>query len=429
MTETETPTMTFAAVLDMIRAHFAAYVMTCSPGDLDILTLWAAHTHLCHETYTSPRLSLDSPVPGSGKTTVLEHMERLAFAPVQMASVSSSALLVRLLENGVRTILIDEADRSLNPKKPGIEDILAILNSGYKVGASRPVLVPDKESGWAAKEMPTFSPVVMAGNAPDLPDDTRSRCLEVLLMPAQGGDVAETDWELIDADVRKLGGILAAGADVVRDQVRATRPDVPVGCIGRMKERWLPLKRVAAAASEGWAARVDLLIQQDLEKDSAMREEGLTHRPVHITLLNHIHEVWLAGEPFMKTTDLISMLIAKHPEMWGSGSSFGKDLTVQRLGRMMTGRYRIQSSRRSDGNRERGYLRGDLVPAWRALGVASGLTGSTGPSGSNAGGSGPVREPSAFPQTKPDGLDEAVEPSAFEAAMPKVQQMNQEIES
>ena len=53
-------------------------------------------------------------------------------------------MITRVLENGPRTLLIDEADRSLNQDKPGIDDLIAVLNSGYKKGATRPVLVPIK---------------------------------------------------------------------------------------------------------------------------------------------------------------------------------------------------------------------------------------------------------------------------------------------
>lgn len=63
--------------LDEVREWFARFVCTVDESDLDLLTLWAAHTHLVVETYTTPRLILDSPVPGSGKTTVLEHLERM----------------------------------------------------------------------------------------------------------------------------------------------------------------------------------------------------------------------------------------------------------------------------------------------------------------------------------------------------------------
>ena len=111
-----------------VRAWLTRFVCTVDESDLDLLTLWAAHTHLCVKTFTTPRLVLDSPVPGSGKTTVLEHLYRLCLHPVQMASLSSPALLTRMLAAGMRTVLIDEADRSLNPDKEGVNELLAVLN-------------------------------------------------------------------------------------------------------------------------------------------------------------------------------------------------------------------------------------------------------------------------------------------------------------
>jgi hypothetical protein len=157
-------------LLEKIRDWLATYISTMTESDLDLLTLWAAHTHLVVECYTTPRLQLDSPVPESGKTTCLEHLHRLCMRSVQMASLSSPALLTRMLEAEQRTILIDEADRSLNPDKEGIADLLAVLNSGYKRGGSRPVLVPAKGGQWEGREMPTFAAVAMAGNNPNLPE-------------------------------------------------------------------------------------------------------------------------------------------------------------------------------------------------------------------------------------------------------------------
>ena len=52
--------------------------------------------------------------------------------------------------------------------------MIGIINTGYRVGATRPVLVPTKGGGWDAKEMSTFAPVAMAGNNPNLPADTAS---------------------------------------------------------------------------------------------------------------------------------------------------------------------------------------------------------------------------------------------------------------
>jgi hypothetical protein len=104
---------------------------------------------------------------------------------------------------------------------------LAVLNSGYKRGATRPVLVPVKGGAWEPKEMPTFAAVAMAGNNPSLPDDTRSRVIQVLLLPDLNGTVEESDWEMIEEDAVFLHDQLAAWADQIRAQVLVERPSCP----------------------------------------------------------------------------------------------------------------------------------------------------------------------------------------------------------
>src|SRR6478672_3200758 len=242
-------------------------------------TLWTVSTHLAEELYTTPRLFLDSTMPGSGKTTGLDHLYRLAWNPVHSATLSSPALIPRLLENGVRTILLDEVDRSLRPDKPGVADLIGILNSGYRRGATRPVLVPTKGGGWAVEEMPTFAPVAMAGNSPNLPDDTRSRSIRILLMPDLDGTVEDSDWELIEDDAAELRTGIEAFADGVRERVKGMVVDLPTGCIGRSKEKWRPLKRVAVSAGGRWPALVDQLIVRSLTEDAHERDAGLRNLP------------------------------------------------------------------------------------------------------------------------------------------------------
>lgn len=360
--------------LDDVRAWFGRYVSTVQDSDLDLLTLWAAHTHLVVETFTSPRLVLDSPVPGSGKTTTLEHLEKLCLSSVQMASLSSPAMLVRLLDAGMRTILIDEADRSLSPDKEGIGDLIAVLNSGYKRGGTRPVLIPSKEGGWAVKEMATYAPVAMAGNSPNLPEDTRSRSIRVLLMPDVDDTVEESDWEWIEEDARQLGKELAAWADSVRDHVRMTRPQLPTGIKGRAKERWAPLMRVAEAAGGRWPAVVERLALEDVEEQQLAKEEGtVTQRP-HVVLMQHLAEVWPDEAAFVPTEHIIERLVDAHPDVWGQFSSFGKTLTAQRFGRMLSQNYKIHSAR-PDARASRGYTLASLSTAFRRFGLRVGSTG------------------------------------------------------
>ena len=163
-----------AAVLDRVEAWYRRFIRVTFDHDYHLLALWTVHTHLVEECYTTPRLQLDSLVEGAGKTTVLDHLKRLGHDPIQIASLSSSALLPRLLHKGMHTILLDEVHRTLRPDTPGVGDLLAIINTGYRRGATRPVNVPVKGGGWEAVDMPTFAPVAMAGNDPNLENDTRS---------------------------------------------------------------------------------------------------------------------------------------------------------------------------------------------------------------------------------------------------------------
>ena len=353
-------------VLDRVRAWFARYVLTVQDHDVDLLTLWAAHTHLCAETFTTPRLLVDSPVHGSGKTTVLEHMSRLCLRPVQVASLSSPAMLARLLDKELRTVLLDEADRNLNPKRDGVEDLLAVINAGYKRGAMRPVLVPTRD-GWDVREMPTFAPVAIAGNSPHLPDDTRSRTIRVLLLPDLEGQVEASDWEEIEAPAADLGEALAAWADEVRETVRTARPPLPEGCIGRAKERWAPIRRVAEAAGGKWPDIADELIRRDLIEAQMDREDGMTTTPPAVTLLRNLREVWHEGEDFISSSMLVRELIAYNPAVWGPESPYGRPLTFQRLGRMLAQGFKVNSARQGDG--PRGYYRQALAPVWRRMGV------------------------------------------------------------
>lgn len=368
---TEAPRPTGADVLDTVEHWLSTYIRTAQDSDLYVLTLWAAHTHLCTETYTSPRLLLDSPAPGAGKTTTLDHLQRLCHHPVQAASLSSPSLLARLLEKGPRTILVDEADRTLSPKMDGVGELLAVLNSGYRRGASRPVLVPDKEDGgWSTREMSTFGPVAMAGNSPDLPDDTRSRCIRVLLLPDYNGDAEDSDWQFIEDDAGLIHEQIVSWADDVRDEIAILRPEYPAGLRGRNRERWAPLLKIATVAGGPWPSRCLDLIAADLDDQDADREAGLERMPRHVQLLRDIAEVWPDGEDFNPTANLIARLRSHRPDYWGEQNQYGS-LSAQGMGRMLSSHFNIKSARQS-GNRSdggRGYYQRFFLKPWQSFGV------------------------------------------------------------
>lgn len=104
-----------------------------------------------------------------------------------------------------------------------------------------------------------------------------------------------------------------------------------------------------------------------LAEDEAEREAGLKAQPPGMVLTD-LFTIWPKGETFMPTRELVDKLIMHNPHYWGTESNYGKPLTETRLGRLVTQAAKVTSVRRG-GTPPRGYLRSQLQPVWRRLGI------------------------------------------------------------
>lgn len=358
-------------LFDMFRAHIGATI-----DDLIVAVSWTLHTWVFYLLYTTPRVLVTSFLPGAGKTTLLDWIRHFAFMPVMMAAISSASMLASLAETG-HTLLVDEADRSLRKDNPLTADFLAIVNSGYKKGNSRPVQEPRKDGGWQVVNKSTFAPVIFAGNNPDLPDDTESRCIKLFLYPDD--NVEESDWEIIEesADYRNLLERIESWAnDPDTLEALKHRPELDAKVRGRAKEIWLPLARVAATMDDydhdgirfSWLDKIRELSSAFVEQAEIDRAEGIRRTTPHAALLNDVAYIWFTRWPdveFQSSADLCSALALYDPASWGASSSYGSKITPRRLAVMLkkTG---VAVGRNKD-NTKRGYHVRSFTHAWRIL--------------------------------------------------------------
>ncbi|WP_137295361.1 DUF3631 domain-containing protein [Nocardioides dongxiaopingii] len=364
--------------LDEVRAWLTRYIKTITPMDYDLLALWIAHTHLLDRLRTSPRLIVTSPFPGAGKTTCLEHIMALG-ARTTFASNALTAPAAARLAGDRRTILIDEADKTIGSGSDTQRMLLGIVNAGYKHSGTYLVTRPDESdaTGWSVAEVPVFGALAMAGISPELPEDTRSRSVVVRLLPDINDSVAESDWETIEADSEALRERLATWASGVSV---ATDETLPAGVVGRLREVWRPLKRAALAAGGDWAQRCDDLAQRHVNELILAREEGLHAERPHVALVRDVFGVWHlaeSSEGYAPTVDLLAALHSHSPATWGEQQPPGRrPLTSQRMGRMLVTNYGIHATRqRGDG--PRGYLWAEFLPVWHSIGLI-GMEGVTG---------------------------------------------------
>ncbi|MCH9276411.1 DUF3631 domain-containing protein [Bifidobacterium amazonense] len=358
-------------VLELLDEHVGA-----SLDDLVVVTLWILHTWTCNSLGTTPRLLISSIIPGAGKTTLLDWIKHLSHNAVMMAAVSSASLLAGLAEAGY-TMLVDEADRSLRKDNPLTQDFLAIVNSGYKVGNTRPVNKPTKDGGWEPSVQSTFAPVAFAGNNPDLPDDTEQRCIQLFLYPDD--TVAETDWELIEENgeyTRLLGDIERWAGDGQVLKALRNRPAMPECVKARFREIWLPLARVAQTLDDyddmrgrktSWLDTVARLAEDNVTQSRIDAAEGLRKSSPSAALLRDVAAIWSRQweeRRFVCSADMCNALALYDPEAWGIGSEYRK-ITPKRLAGLLkkTG---VHAGRNED-NTKRGYRIEALVKPWDSL--------------------------------------------------------------
>lgn len=348
-----------APLLNEVRAFIRRFCVFPSDHCLTAVTLWAAHAHMVEHFHTTPRLAALSAEPESGKTRVLEVLDLLVPAPLFTLNASPAAVF-RTLANGQITLLFDEVDAiwSKRGKDDNHEDLRALLNAGYKVGATIPRCTGPKHDVQLFK---VFCAVALAGIG-DLPDTIMSRSLIIRMRRrAPHERVEEFRTRKNAPEGHEIRDRLAAWAESAGNAAGLAWPKMPPGVTDRSAEIWEPLLAVADAAGGDWpeAARTACV---ELCKAAADRRVSLG-----IRLLGDLKTIFGDADALYTSTILERLtagtdLDADAP--WGELR--GKPLAVRGLASMLK-QYGIQSSKVREplGAAKQGYRRDDLWDAWQ----------------------------------------------------------------
>ncbi|GIH11797.1 hypothetical protein Rhe02_98640 [Rhizocola hellebori] len=239
-------------MLDAVTGWLGPYLALPNEHCLPVLALWAAHSHVADAFYVTPRLVLSSAEPGSGKTRVLELLNLLCHQPELIFSPTTAAIF-RMLDDGPVSLLFDEIDAVFNPKAGGNhEDLRALLNAGYKRGATIPRCVGDAAK-MGVQKFRVYSPVVLAGLAGHMPATILTRAV-VIHMRRRPTSIKVRPFRERDAETeaRPLRLDLAAWVETQRPELADARPQMPYGVDDRPAEVWEALIAIADAAGGHW---------------------------------------------------------------------------------------------------------------------------------------------------------------------------------
>jgi hypothetical protein len=201
--------------------------------------LWIVHSHLMEAWFSTPRLAVLSPEPGSGKSRLLEITALLVPRPLLSVKSSTAYVLRKIADQANRpTVLFDEIDTIFGPLAHGNEDLRAVINAGYRRGFK--VGRCSTERGKiVTEELDPYGAVAMGGLG-DLPDTIMSRSVVIRMRkPAPEQKVEQFRPRLHEAEGFQLRDALADWAEGVVDQACEAEPVMPAGITYRHEDVWL----------------------------------------------------------------------------------------------------------------------------------------------------------------------------------------------
>jgi Protein of unknown function (DUF3631) len=349
-------------LLDDVAEFAGKYFAFPTPHYLAALTLWILHTWAVSAFYVTPRLVIDSPEPGCGKTRVLEVLALLCRSAKLTLSTTTAALYRRIAAAGdiPPTILQDEADAVFGSKAPMAEDLRALFNAGYKRGATVDRCEGDAKN-IKVREFPVFAPAALARLAGKMSKTVLDRAV-VFHMRHRAPDeaVAEFRERAAAAEAERLRRRLEVWATASFDALSDARPQMPAGVEDRAAEVWEALLAVADVADpEGeWPQRARAACRYfvlDAEQDELS---------LGVRLLRDVRDVF-GGSDRMFSADIVTCLTGD-PEMeWAD--LWGKQLDQARLAKELK-RYGVRSHTiRIGSGRAKGYMvdgEDGLAQAW-----------------------------------------------------------------
>jgi hypothetical protein len=354
------PTENPDALLRDVEAFVRRFCAFPSEHALVAVVLWAAHAHMVGHFHTTPRLLLSSPEAGSGKTRVLEVLNLMV--PEGMFSVSPSpATVFRTLAQRQITLLFDEVDAiwSKRGKDDNHEDLRALINAGYKRGATIPRCVGPKHE---VVTFPVYAAVALAGLG-DLPETIMTRSVIVRMRRRAPAETVEPfRSRQHDAQGHALRERLADWAAVVGPATGEAWPEMPDGIVDRPQEIWEPLVAVADAAGGDWPRRA----REACLSLCRVAEDRRT--TLGVRLLADLRTIFRDRDA-LATQTILDALVAGEDSGLDADAPWsdlaGKPINVRKLANMLK-QYGVSSTKvKVDGRALQGYRREDLWDAWQ----------------------------------------------------------------
>jgi hypothetical protein len=338
-----------AELFDELARTIREYVIL-SLRQAETIALWSVFTHVFDAFDFSPKLVIRSAEKRSGKTRLVEVLERLTRRPFFLSGISAAALL-RMIEQHAPTMLIDEIDTQMKGDREMAEALRGLINSGFdRAGARFVKNVPTPDGGFEPRAFSTWCPMLFAGIG-KLPDTVADRSIAIEMIRKRRDEKVKRLRTRDGAELRDLGAKAARWAADNLDALKEA-PKVPEQLNDRAADAWSPLLAIAEAAGGDWPERARRAAVT-LAGDGTDDDES-----TRVKLLADIRAAFVAPDADRITSeDLAAHLVGLDDRPWPEYRN-GKSITKAQVARLLKPLHiRSGTIRLADGRTAKGYYR------------------------------------------------------------------------
>jgi hypothetical protein len=362
------PPVSPSDLLKEIEQYIRRYVVLPPTAYLP-MALWVIATHTVEKFDCFPYIAVVSAAKRSGKTRLAEVLETLVRQPWR-GTAPSPAVLYRMLES-MPTLLLDETE-PLNGKNKSetTQILLAILNAGYRKGATIPRCDGHEHK---PRLFPVYGPKLFAAIG-RLPDTLMDRSMVIhMKRRTREQKVARFRQGRITNETRPLKESILHLAETRRGSIQRTYQELLETDLEFLNDRdadlWTPLFTICTVINPERVPdlRTCAIV---LSAAKAADDEDDSYA---LTLLRDIRTVWPEGTDKYETSLLVEKLRTLEESPWSE-----HQLTARKLARILKP-FEVESRKIRVGERTaRGYLFYEFQDAFaRYLDEISGTSGTS----------------------------------------------------
>jgi hypothetical protein len=231
-----------AEIRNEVEAQVRRYV-SLPDGGPEIITLYVQFTWVSSASQIAPRVLLTSPIPGCGKTRLMDVMWPLCREPQSNINVTPAALF-RAIDEKQCTLFLDEADNWANQRGP----VVSILNAGH----TKDTAFVSRFIGGRLVHFNVYGPIVIAAIGRPFGEATLARCLTLRMQPRMPGEVLEKFRKDRTEDLKELARKLHRWGLDNMAALQVADPEIPAGLSDRGADNVRILLAIADLDRGGW---------------------------------------------------------------------------------------------------------------------------------------------------------------------------------